>query len=319
MATLRTAVSSMMQPMMALRSSISKASLTHALTSPAKVAHMFDWKKSSNHILTLHITKQAIECAIATHPTIATRSSNSIHGSSNSNTAFPVTTLPPIPLTRDVARDVTAKPGTTPSFHVPSVTRALQDVIQGHNVCGIVVVYPTNTDNGCNNAACGRALHVLDHLSLSGSNNNGCAKPICLYDPNSHHHHSENVVPDEWGRSPLFSTATTANVVHCAKQPHSEPNSPLLQQTWYNFVHQYWPDVSATAANTSSYGDYESTDFEDDDLTEFISKLNKKNKTDISGSSAASSYRTTTFHMNHSGSGSSSSEHKKNLVYQSAF
>lgn len=315
MATLRTAVSTI-QPVMALRSSIPKVSLTQSLTTPAKVAHMFDWKKTSNNILTLHITKQAIECAIASHPTIASRSSNSSSSSSSSgSTSFPITPIASIPLERDIARDVTAKPGTVPSFHVPSVTKALQDVIQENNVCGIVVVYPTNTDNGCNNAACGRALHVLDHVSLSGSNSNGSPKPICLYDPNTHYHHSENVAPDEWGRSPLYSTTTTAKVVHCAKQPQTEKNSTLLQETWYNFVHQYWPNISSTATASTSYGDYDINDFDDDNMSEFISKLNK-NKAHSGANKESSSYRAANFHMN---DGSSSNEHKKNLVYQSAF
>jgi hypothetical protein len=194
------------------------------------------------------------------------------------------------------------------------VAQTLQEVIQDHNVCGIIVVYPTNTANGCNNAACGRALHVLDHLSFSGSNGTVSAKPICLYDPNAHYHHSEHVTPDEWGRSPLFSTTTTEKVVHCAKQPQSEKNSRLLQESWHNFVHQYWPDVSCatttTATTAHSHGVFEVNEYDDNDLSEFIAKLSK-NKAYIS-----SDNRATNFHMN---DGGKSNEHKKNLVYQSAF
>ena len=287
MATLRTAVSTM-----PLRTLLPKKSLTQSLTTPSKVAQMFDWKKaSSNNLLTLHITKQTIECAIASHPTAA------------KNASSPIQALPSIPLTRDVTRnDTTAKYGQSPpaSFHVPSATKALQEVIQQYNVCGIVVVYPTNTENGAKNAACGRALHVLDHLSLTGGHHNHCGgtatKPICLYDPNAHFHHSENVGPDEWGRSALDCTTTTAKVVHCAKQPHSETN--LLQQTWDNFVHQYWPSVSTTP--TYDFDDF--NDLEDEDLSDFMAKLNKNHQ----------NHRTiASFQMN--------MEHKKkDLVYQSA-
>ena len=325
MATLRTAVSTMQPLMSSARSSMSKISLTQSLTTPAKVAHMFDWKKSSNNILTLHITKQAIECAVASHPTMTNRitsisnssmNSSNLNSSRSHNTTVSVTSLPSIPLTRDIARDVTLKPGTIPSFHVPSVMKALQEVIQDHNVCGIVVVYPTNTDNGNNNAACGRALHVLDHLSFSGSTSNGSTKPICLYDPNTHYHHAENVASDEWGRSPLYTTTSVAKVVHCAKQPQSEKNSTLLQETWYNFVHQYWPGISNSTSSDTSYGDYDFNDYDSDDLSEFIAKLNK-NKT-CAGDNSSNKYRAPMYHVIDGGD-NHSNEHKKNLVYQSAF
>jgi hypothetical protein len=298
MATLRTAVSTILPK---------TSSLTQSLTTASKVAHMFDWKKSSNHILTLHITKQAIECAIASHPTLTQRSSTSNssiwNGLTKTASPPPFRTLPSIPLSRDVTVNRSPYNRATPSFHVTSVTKALQDVIQDYSVCGIVVVYPTNTDNGCNNAACGRVLHVLDHISLTGNNNT--SKPICLYDPNTHHHHSEQLLPDEWGRSPLYSTTTTAKEVHCAKQPQSEPgNSTILQQTWYNFVRQYWPNIR-TLENDD---EYDFNDFEDDDLSDFLTQLSQKKLQN----------NVTTFHMNKN-STIGDNHNKKNLVYQSAF
>jgi hypothetical protein len=116
-------------------------------------------------------------------------------------------------------------------------------VIRQHDVCGIVVLWPTEPLEGWNGAACGRTLHVMDHISLNGASGSNNPKPICLYDPHQMEHAtSDGTVEDEWGRTVMYSTTTKAKVVHCAKQPQSSPSNHMVAQVWSNFCREYWPD-----------------------------------------------------------------------------
>lgn len=230
MATLRTATSSIKLALKAPRS------MTQSLTTPSKVAHVLDWKKATSNLLTLRITKQSIECAVAAHPSLIDE---------------PIQTLPSIPLQRVASnhsfRDRTVSDfkghQNQPSFDVPSVTQALQKLIHQHDVCGIVVLWPTEQLEGWNGAACGRTLHVLDQISLNVATGSNNPKPICLYDPHHKEHAmSDTGVEDEWGRSAIYSTTTNAKVVHCAKQPQSSMSDNMVAQVWSNFCREYWPD-----------------------------------------------------------------------------
>jgi hypothetical protein len=231
MATLRTATSLVKKALKA------PLSMTQSLTTPSKVAHVLDWKKATSNLLTLRITKQSIECAVAAHPSLIDE---------------PVQALPSIPLKRVASHNVcdnnlseVKNHRDQPSFDVPSATQALQTLIHQHDVCGIVVLWPTEQLEGWNGAACGRTLHVLDHISLNvaiGSNN---PKPICLYDPHHlEHAMRDNALEDEWGRTAMYSTTTKAKVVHCAKQPQSLVSNNMAAQVWSNFCREYWPDCA---------------------------------------------------------------------------
>jgi hypothetical protein len=308
-------------------SSSSLLSLTQSLTTPIKLAHLFDWKKATSNVLVVRITKQSMECAIASHPTLVKRDTSS------SIQAFTL-----IPLQRD--KSISSTSGTSdhqlssvsssppPAFNVSMVTHSLQQLMAQHHVCGIIVLYPTTGPIGMKNASCGRTLHVLDHIKLpsmnavstgsarSGSGNHNTTKmssstkPICLYDPN---HYQTDMMEDEWGRTPLYSRSTTPAassaaasstksnekvMVRCAQIAQSDDNSrTILEQTWNNFCHQYWPS-----------SDVEESD-DNDDLLNFMNKV---------------SHQKNCFQMNH--------QHHKNMthnnhdnvdntstIYQSAF
>lgn len=246
MATLRTATSCLKH---ALKTPLS---LTQSLTTPSKVAHVLDWKKATSNLLTLRITKQSIECAVAAHPSLMDE---------------PVQTLPNIPLKR--AEPNQAKLNSKchsvseskihcdhPLFDVPSVTQALQKVIHQHDICGIVVLWPTEHLEGWNGAACGRTLHVLDHITLNSASGSSNSKPICLYDPlHLEHAMSDCAVEDEWGRTAIYSTTTKAKVVHCAKQLQSSASGNLAAQVWSNFCEEYWPDWVASSRSRTKFNE----------------------------------------------------------------
>jgi hypothetical protein len=226
-------------------------SLTQSLTTPSKVAHVFDWKKATSNLLTLCVTKQSIECAVAPHPShhrqrepiqsvpsISLRQHRPTNQLSMCNNNLKK--LPTMQQTPKVHLD-------TPSFDVQSVTQSLQQIMNQNNVCGIVVMWPTEQQEGWNGASCGRTLHVLDHISLnasSGSSSN--QKPICLYDPRQHVRSAwtdDLVVEDEWGRTPIYSTTTKATFVHCAKQNESITSKNTAVDVCSSFFRDYWPDV----------------------------------------------------------------------------
>jgi hypothetical protein len=288
--------------MTSLRSAVlngvsSSLSLTQSLTTPNKVAHVFDWKKATSNVLMIRITKQSMECAIASHPMLDKRDASLSSSSS-------IQSFTSIPLVRDKSRHSTtgtpnqrlSSTSPPPSFNVSDVTQSLQRLMVQHHVCGIIVLYPTTGPIGWKNASCGRTLHVLDHITLqsmnlvvsnvssngSNSNNNNSyntntttSKPICLYDPN---HYQNDLIEDEWGRTPLYvgttttTTTTKAKVVHCAQMAQSNSNShTILEQTWKNFCHHYWPNSSVDESDRSN-------DDDDDDLSNFMTKLsNQKN------------------------------------------
>lgn len=264
MATLRSATTAVLKQCNKLESKSSVFSMTRSLTTPAKVVHCFDWKKSTGNLLLIRVTKQSIECGIASHPSIV----NSSIFTNSSDNEESIKVLPSIPLEKSKASS--KHPDTfeqskvrinSPSFNVAMVTNALQQTIHQYNVCGVVVTWPTEQLEGWNGASCGRTLHVLDHIAVqqhsSGSNGRISNKPICLYDPN---HRSDMIMhDDEWGRNPIYSITTKAKVVHCAKQQQdvvskTASKNIVLEHVWENFCNEYWPNHKNDPIEQQEYG-----------------------------------------------------------------
>lgn len=279
-------------------------------TCPSKVAQALDWNKNRctttatkdddgdddtgessgsrmGTVLTMNITKDHIDLAIASHPSTTTLSMES-------STAT-VTTLPGIPLLPRKRRTSTAgsssssssrshplPPTITKKNHqhqhdllVPnSVPTQLWNVLREHAVCGVLVAWPVQKDSGRCGASCGHVLHILDQLLLLGSRHNSRTVgkggpppppiPVCLYD-------RHRTLPDEdvWGRAAAYGRAPLRHQirVHVASReqyyPHhhrhskarattEENGTAIVQEMWSDFCRSHWPDLCTTTSTTFS-------------------------------------------------------------------
>jgi RNase H-fold protein (predicted Holliday junction resolvase) len=184
--------------------------LMKVLADPSKIASTLNWRKVSGSILSLHIHKDRIGMAVASHPSFGERTQ----------------TLDSIKLLRRGHADADIK-------------EQLAEIVKEFKVCGVVVSWPVQTDTCRPGAACGRILHTLDDL-LEDSNVISTSRPLCFWDGR----HVEPEPEDEWGRCASYArTTSTHKDIHIASQEqYNQDENVVAAQVWDDFVQSQWPD-----------------------------------------------------------------------------
>jgi hypothetical protein len=188
---------------------IAATSITKLLTSPAKVAHALDWKKSAGSVLSMTISADRIHLAVASHPSSDTTSPQS---------------LPSIPLKTNVLHGKKKL--------IPQVSEELAHIIKDWSVCGLVVSWPVQKEGWCG-APCGKVLFTLDLLVNSKALN----RPVCLWDQEHH-----DAFEDEWGRSQIYSKPSNKTIHKASEEQYKAPVL-LATNVWNDFCAAHWPDL----------------------------------------------------------------------------
>jgi hypothetical protein len=211
--------------------------LEKVLTTPAKIASKFDWKKATaSTILSLDIRKDQIGMAVASHPSF----------------------------------DPSARPLDTISLSNnrcnidESAKNQLFQVVKENKVCGFVVSWPVQADSGRSGAACGRVLFTLEQI-LSGSHGDDSSslasfkdspvspgRPMCLWAAAD-----EEKIPflareDTWGRSAVYSRTCDADMHIASKHQYNQVMKTSPVSIWEDFVHVNWPTQARKTAAPSS-------------------------------------------------------------------
>jgi len=219
--------------------SVTSRSVAKLLTSPSKVAHALDWKKVSGSILSMSISSDRIDLAVASHPS----------GCAEDTLDTSAQSLPSIPLKTEIVNRDGKK---NQRILSPAVAEELQDIMNDWKVCGVVVNWPVQKEGWCG-APCGKVLYTLDQLASSSQQNVlSPNRPICLWDEEHH-------VPfeDEWGRSPVYSEPCEDKTVHIASEEQYQAPSTVALDVWNDFCRAHWPELyynsytTATSASSS--------------------------------------------------------------------
>jgi hypothetical protein len=194
--------------------------LSRLVVPPHRVAHALDWNKDSGNLLSLSISKDRIEIAVATHPI----------------NRLEVQELPAI----RVEMELGAKKRTLK----PRVRKELSALLSEWAVCGLIVHWPVQKDGGWCGAPCGQVLFVLDQLATSKTL---ACRPLCLWD-------EQDCQPtdDSWGRSAIYARGTDEKTRHVASQEQYLARSVALQDLWNDFRQFHWPDSHHPEARVST-------------------------------------------------------------------
>jgi RNase H-fold protein (predicted Holliday junction resolvase) len=186
------------------------AKLAKLLVSPSKIASTLNWKKITGAVLSLDIHKDRIGMAIASHPTMNDGAE----------------ALEPI------------------YYHfqhgkLPDNTKQkLEEIVQHeHDICGIVVSWPLQTDTGHMGASCGRTIHVVEEL-LEDTNVFAPNRPLCFWD-SQHTQSCGN--EDEWGRCSQYSRTSSKHEHLASVEQYSQDENVAAIQVWNDFVRVHWP------------------------------------------------------------------------------
>lgn len=186
--------------------------ITKLLTTPAKFASMFNWKKASAKVLSLEIQKGSIKMALASHPSYQEA----------------IVTLESLPLNRRTLAD--------------AIPQRLTEIIQEQNVCGFVVSWPIQQDTGKLGYSCGLVLNTLEQILENQSENPvlTTSRPVCLWDGA----HTPLPLIDVWGRNPDYAR-TSEKTLHLASQEqyHVVTEGNTASQVMKDFFQVNWPQL----------------------------------------------------------------------------
>lgn len=196
------------------------ASIVNFLAAPSRVANSLDWRKASGTVLSMRISKNEVELALATHP--------SFHE--------PVMQLPSIPIERTIINNKKVIDN--------KIAKEISNTIRKFHVCGMIVDWPVKGEGWCGEE-CGTTLNVLEQLTDQNVFHE--SRPICLYDPTNSH-----LKEDEWGRTPIYSrpSTKTRNLESTTTFRGNNKNEEhFILNVWNTFCKTYWPDISPYEEN----------------------------------------------------------------------
>lgn len=194
-------------------------SLLQKLSPPSKIASSLDWRKAAGGaVLTLNIHTDRIGLRLAHHPSLGE----------------PSESLDDLPLGC--------------KSHIDDSTRQhLSNLVQEHNVCGLVVSWPVQHDTGKLGYAAGRALWTLEQLVNDNHHASSALKnrPVCLWD--GQHVQLSNQRADMWGRNPEYAN-TPQDEEHKHKhsasvEQYHEDENVVAAQVWNDFCQSQWPGL----------------------------------------------------------------------------
>jgi len=187
--------------------------ITKILTTPIKIASLFNWKKESSKVLSLDIRKGRIGLAVASHPSFR----ESVH------------VLEPIPLSRRALAD--------------TIPNKFAEVVSQHNICGFVVNWPIQQDTGKLGYSAGLVLNTLEHIleETSDSPFMTTSRPVCLWDGA----HAELPSIDRWGRCLDYSHISNTSIHLASKEQyyiHSKSGN-VASDVIQDFFQANWPQL----------------------------------------------------------------------------
>jgi hypothetical protein len=200
-----------------------RKTLSKLLAPPSAIAHNLDWRKVSGSILSLHIGRDMISLAIASHPAFNEE----------------VEHLPSI--------DVKMICVDNHKVLDKSTVEQLTNVVQDRNVCGLVISWPVQKQGWCG-APCGRVLHTLDQITAQSNNIINPSRPACLWD-GEHRESAE----DSWGRMALYSHPSSEKTVHVASEEQYQDHDTLAADVWNDFCRNHWPELYQEQPATEEY------------------------------------------------------------------
>jgi hypothetical protein len=266
--------------MSAAVSGAARKALLRVLTTPARLAGAFDWRRGSGcSLLSLDVHADHIGLALASHPSSSSPPSSSpVFGFPTVPGGGPATGCRPLEPIR-LVRDGNKKNGRTAV--PPEARQRLADLVRDHRVCGFVVSWPLQRDTGRMGAPCGRTLFTLEQLLAAGGEDATAAaeaatptgggpsssssspassiftpnRPLCLWDPSDVRRAQPPV--DEFGRCAAYAqTAAPNKTVHSAeREQYFQEGRPGPAQVWEDFSRTFWPAPSPAAATASAEAD----------------------------------------------------------------
>lgn len=235
------------------------ARLIKLLKPPSQMANSLDWcktttKNNNKNVATLHIGRDRIGVAIASHPewgdavqTVppvrlqlvhATAAEDNNNSNNNNNTTRLTMTL------------------------APQSVEQLAAVCADHEVGSFVVVWPLQKE-GRAGASCGKVLHTLEALLSESDSVLTKNRPVCLWTGETSESKTKEYTKhqeDEWGRCAVYSKSSK-KTVHLASQEQyrfSKGCSDSAADAWEAFCGQYWPDLQVE--REESYNDVAASD-----------------------------------------------------------
>lgn len=205
-------------------------SIVGILKSPCQVATNLNWRKFRANLLSVRMSRDSIELAVASHP----------------ECRQPIHTLPSIPLLWRSGRNGGGiDDGGGPRLLCGSVADELRMVLDEWRICGMVVSWPVREGTGRCGAACGRVLRALDQLHSNDDDDGGRrlfhpGRPVCLWD--ERHRHPDE---DAFGRSPDLGRAA-APVVHVASREQYDDDrigTSTVADVWDDYRRVHWPEL----------------------------------------------------------------------------
>lgn len=197
--------------------------LLKLLKPPSQIANSLDWKKQGNRVATLHIGRDRIGMAIASHPELGEN----------------VETVQPLHLS------LVTKPDNQRTL-APSCVEQIQELCDDHRVGGFLVWWPLQKE-GRAGAPCGKVLHTLEAFIAESETILTPRRPVALWTGDVHKDQHEKYAHDDWGRSSVYSRCIYDKTIHFAsREQYSHPrgSSASAAETWEEFCKQYWPDCS---------------------------------------------------------------------------
>lgn len=187
-------------------------SITRFLTCPSKVAHALDWRRQAGNVLSINVSSNKIDLAVASHPSIDD----------------PMQQLPHIPIETEVVDNKKVLKA--------SIAEELATIVRDFQVCGMVISWPLQKEGRCG-AQCGRVLNVLDQLAQNKKilNEN---RPVCLWDST----HTSYSVDDKFGRNALYSRTSDKEEHVASKEQFQDSDTPALA-VWNDFMRAQWPEL----------------------------------------------------------------------------
>ena len=201
--------------------------LIRLLKPPSQVANTLDWAKKTKNVATLHIGRDRIGVAIASHPEVSGA----------------VQVLPPVKL------QLVTKEGNQRAL-APTCVDTLASVCEEHEVGSFVVVWPAQK-SGRAGASCGKVLHTLESLLSESDSVLTKNRPICLWTGGDEASKSKEYLKhaeDEWGRCAVYSRSNSKKTIHRASQEQycfPKGCSHAAVDAWEAFCREYWPDIHA--------------------------------------------------------------------------
>ena len=184
-----------------------------------------DWTKTAKHknnVATLHIGRDRIGVAIASHPELG----NTIRA------------LPPVKL------ELITKGGNQRSLSEHCI-KTLASVCEEYEVGSFVVSWPVQKE-GRAGASCGKVLHTLESLLSESDSVLTKNRPLCLWMGDAPSRtQAKKHEEDEWGRCASYSRVSKKTIHRASKEQYCLPKgcSDSAVDAWETFCLQYWPGV----------------------------------------------------------------------------